>query len=60
MASFARGPDACRQRPQNSAGHLFNTVAVNRMSPQQFAERDPAGETRQWLTAIAELVAGAS
>jgi hypothetical protein len=26
----------------------------------RYADRDPAGEIRQWLTAIDEMVAGAS
>jgi hypothetical protein len=34
--------------------------AVDRMTAQQFAERDPAGEIRGLLTAIAEMVAGGS
>jgi hypothetical protein len=32
---------------------------VDRTTAQQFAERDPAGEIRQWLTAIADLITGA-
>jgi hypothetical protein len=60
MASFARGPDACRQRPRNSTKRWLNRLTVDYMNAQQFAERDQAGEIRQWLSVIAELIAGAS
>jgi hypothetical protein len=49
-----------RRRMRNRAKCWINSLAVDRMTAQQFAERDPAGEIRQWLIAIAEMIAGAS
>jgi hypothetical protein len=49
-----------RRRLRNRAKRWLNTLAVDRMTAQQFAERDPAGEIRGWLRAIAEMIAGGS
>lgn len=32
-----------------------NTQAVERMTPQRLAERDPKGKVRSWLDTIARL-----
>ena len=53
-------PPRSRRRRRNRVKNWLNSSAVSLMSAQQFAERDPAGEIRQWLIAIGELVAGAS
>jgi hypothetical protein len=47
-------------RRRNRVKSWLNSSTVSLMSAQQFAERDPAGEIRQRLTAIGEMVAGAS
>jgi hypothetical protein len=59
-ARWAELAPRSRRRARNRAKRWLNTLAVDRMTAQQFAERDPAGEIRQWLTAIAEMVASAS
>ena len=59
-ARWAEVAPRSRRRLRNRVKRWLNTEAVDRMTAQQFAERDPAGEIRQWLTAIAEMVAGAS
>jgi hypothetical protein len=51
-------PPRSRRRRRNRVKTWLNSSAVDRMSARQFAERDPAGEIHQWLTAIAEMVAG--
>jgi hypothetical protein len=65
---LAQRPHACwtelaprsRRRLRNRAKRWLNTLAVDRMTAQQFAERDPAGEIHEWLRAIAEMIAGGS
>lgn len=48
-------PLRARKRRQNHAKKWLNTSAVDRMTPERLAERDPAGEIRAWLLAIAQL-----
>ena len=60
VGSVARGPDACRRRPQNSTKRWLNRLTVDYMNAQQYAERNLAGKFRGWLAAIAEIVAGGS
>lgn len=57
---WAELPPRSRRRRRNRVKGWLNSSAVDHMTAQQFAERDPAGEIRQWLSAIAELVASAS
>jgi putative ATP-dependent endonuclease of OLD family len=57
---WAELPPRSRRRRRNRVKSWLNSSAVSLMSAEQFAERDPAGEIRQWLTAIAEMVASAS
>jgi hypothetical protein len=45
-----------RRRLRNQAKGWLNTVAVDRMTTLRLAERDPAGEVREWLRTIASLV----
>jgi hypothetical protein len=47
------------KRLRDRAKHGLNTLAVERMTCQRLAERDPAGELTGWLRAIGRL-AGAS
>ncbi len=49
-----------RRRLRNRAKSWLNTLAVDRMSVARFAERDPAGEIRDWLWMTAELAGGSS
>jgi hypothetical protein len=49
-----------RQRLRSRAKRWLTLSAIDRMTAEQFAERDPAGEIRQWLMAITEMVAGAA
>ena len=44
-----------RKRLRYNTKHWLNTLAVDRMTPARLAERDPEGEIRSWLKAIAEL-----
>ena len=45
-----------RRRLRNQAKGWLNTVAVDQMTTIRLAERDPAGEVRQWLRTVASLV----
>jgi hypothetical protein len=49
-------PARSRRRLRNKAKHWLNTVAVERMSVERFADRDPVGEINGWLRIIAEMV----
>jgi putative ATP-dependent endonuclease of OLD family len=44
-----------RKRCRERAKRWLNRDAVQRMTPDRLAERDPAGEILRWLRAIAEL-----
>jgi hypothetical protein len=59
-ARWAEAAPRSRRRLRNRAKCWINSLAVERMTAEQFAERDPVGEICQWLTAIAEMVAGGS
>jgi hypothetical protein len=59
-ACWAELAPRSRRRLRNRAKRWLNIEAVDRMTAQQFAERDPGGEIRGWLMAIAEMVAGGS
>jgi hypothetical protein len=48
-------PPRSRKRRRGQVKNLLNTAAVDRMTPARLAERDPEGEVRAWLTAIAHL-----
>jgi hypothetical protein len=52
-------PARARKRRRDKAKAWLNTRAVERMTPQRLAERDPSGEVRSWLETIADLVRGA-
>lgn len=47
-----------QKRHRNHMKNWLNTRAVDRMTPERLAERDPLGEVRLWLANIAELVRG--
>jgi hypothetical protein len=61
----AGGPDwselhsRSRRRLRNLAKKWLNTEAVDRMTVEWLAERDPAGEVRSWLMTIGRLGVGA-
>ena len=42
-------------RRRNRVKRWLNTKAVDRMTPQRLAERDPKGEVRSWLEAMMRL-----
>ena len=44
-----------RRRLRNLAKKWLNTEAVERMTVQRLAERDPAGEIRSWMKTIGQL-----
>ena len=46
-----------RRRLRDKAKKWLNREAVDRMTPERLAERDPDGEVIGWLRTIAELVA---
>lgn len=48
-------PAQARRRYRNHVKRWLNTRAVDRMTGERLAERDPQGEVRSWLVAIAEL-----
>jgi len=55
-----RGPWSELPRPgkakrRNRVKQRLNTRAVDRMTPERFAERDPDGEIVSWLVTIAQL-----
>jgi hypothetical protein len=45
-----------RRRLRDQAKKWLNSTAVEKMSPQRLAIRDPEGEVRSWLISIAELL----
>ena len=47
-----------RKRWRNRVKKWLNTRAVERMTPQLLAERDPQGEVRSWLATIVQLADG--
>jgi len=49
-------PSRSRRRLKDRAKRWLNTDAVNKMTPERLAERDPKGDVRSWLTAISELL----
>ncbi len=49
-------PGRARKRCRETAKRWLNQTAVDRMTPELLAERDPEGEMRGWLKMIAELV----
>jgi hypothetical protein len=48
-----------KRRLRHRAKHWLNRAAVERMTLQMLAVRDPAGDIRRWLTTIADIVRGA-
>jgi hypothetical protein len=48
-------PGRARKRFRDRAKHWLNTSAVERMTPERHAARDPDGEIPRWLRATAEL-----
>lgn len=48
-------PPRTRRRRRNRAKQWLNTGAVDRMTPQRLAERDPDGDVRSWLATIARM-----
>jgi putative ATP-dependent endonuclease of OLD family len=48
-------PARARKRCRETAKRWLNRQAVERMTPERLAERDPAGEVRDWLRSISEL-----
>lgn len=54
---WAELPRRKQTRRRNRVKKWLNTKAVERMTPQRLAERDPKGEVRSWLEAMAQLMA---
>ena len=52
-------PARARKRRRDKAKVWLNSRAVERMTPERLAERDPEGEVRSWLETIARLAGGA-
>ena len=48
-------PRRTQTRRRNRVKRWLNTKAVDRMTPQRLAERDPKGEVRSWLEAMMRL-----
>ncbi len=53
-------PQRTRRRRCNRAKKWLNKGAVERMTVERLAERDPRGEVRSWLATIARLANGSS
>ena len=53
-------PVRTRKRMRNKAKKWLNREAVDRMTSERLADRDPDGEVRSWLTTIATLIANNS
>jgi len=51
-------PGRAKKRCRETAKRWLNRQAVERMTVKLLDERDPEGEVRGWLEAIAEMVAG--
>ena len=51
-------PGRAKKRCRETAKRCLNRQAVERMTVKLLDERDPEGEVRGWLEAIAEMVAG--
>ena len=49
-----------RKRLRSAAKRWLNTDAVDRMTVDRLAERDPGGEIQSWLNAIVELAGSPS
>ena len=49
-------PVRSRKRLRDKSKKWLNAQAVEQMTPERLAERDPSGEVRSWLTTIAILV----
>lgn len=47
-----------RKRRRDKAKRWLNTLAVERMTPERLARRDPSGEVRGWLVTIQRLANG--
>lgn len=50
-------PRRKQTRRRNRVKRWLNTKAVQRMTPQRLAERDPKGEVRSWLKSMMRLMA---
>jgi hypothetical protein len=48
-------PPRARKRLRDKAKRWLNAAAVDRMTAERMAARDPDGEVRSWLATIAEL-----
>jgi hypothetical protein len=57
--SWEKLPGRTRKRRRDKVKPLLNTAAVERMTPERLAHRDPDGEVRSWLTTILHLANGA-
>ena len=55
---WAELPARARKRRRDKIKKWLNTRAVERMTAERLAERDPEGEVRSWLTTIARLADG--
>jgi hypothetical protein len=51
-------PRRTHTRRRNRVKKWLVTKAIDRMTPQRLAERDPEGEVRSWLDTIADLAEG--
>jgi len=48
-------PSRARRRLRNLAKKWLNSTAVEKMTPERLARRDPGGDIRSWLASIAGL-----
>jgi hypothetical protein len=58
QVAWADLPRQARARRLNRAKKWLHTKAVDRMTPDRLAERDPEGEVRSWLETIGRLAEG--
>jgi hypothetical protein len=58
QVAWADLPRQARARRLNRAKKWLHTKAVDRMTPDRLAERDPQGEVRAWLETVTRLAEG--
>ena len=58
LVPWAELPRRVKTRRRNRVKKWLHTEALDRMTPERLAERDPEGEVRSWLEHIARLASG--
>jgi hypothetical protein len=56
LASWSEIPSRARRRLRNQAKKWLNTTAAGLMTPDRINARDPDGDIREWMAAIASLL----